>query len=101
MSDERLHQRIYDGNRAKEVLENEAFAKAFEDIESEVVEAWKKSPARDEEGREKLWQYLTLLGKVKTQLEASMRDGQLAELDLNHQRTLKERVMDGWHSLTE
>lgn len=99
--DERLQQRIYDANRAREVLENEAFSGAFEAIESEVIEEWKKSPARDAEGREKLWTYLTLLKKVRMQLEATMKDGQIAELDLNHNRSLRQRVKDGWDSLTE
>ena len=99
--DDRLQKRVYDGNRAREVLENEAFEGAFVAIEQELTEAWKKSPARDEAGRQKIWEYLTLLKKVRTHLEATLQDGKVAELDLNHRRTLKERVRDGWNSFNE
>jgi hypothetical protein len=99
--DSRLQQRIYDGNRAKEVLENEVFQGAFLAIELEMTETWKKSPARDAEGREKIWQYLMLLQKVKTHLEATMQDGKVADLDLEHRRTVAQRLRDGWNSFSE
>jgi len=99
--DDRLQKRVYEGNRAREVLENEAFDGAFNAIELELVEAWKTSPARDEAGRQEIWKYLTLLKKVKTQLESTLQDGKVAELDLNHRRTLAQRVRDGWDSLVE
>ena len=60
-----LEQRLYEGDRAREVLENEAFIAAFDATEKEVIEQWTNSPARDVEGREKLWQYLMILRKVK------------------------------------
>lgn len=87
-----IEQRIYDANRAKEVLENEAFIAAFADTENEVIEQWKNSPARDNEGREKLWAYLSLLRKIKAHLTTSLETGRLAELDLRHKQTLAERA---------
>jgi len=95
-----LEQRLYNGDRAREVLENEEFIAAFEAIEQELLETWKHSPARDPDGREKLWAYLHLLTKVKTQLTQTLETGKLAKLELEHQRTLKERMRDGWRSLT-
>lgn len=89
-----VEQRIYDGNRAKEILENEVFQQVFNDIESEIWEAWKKAPLKDVEGREKLHQYLTMLGKVKTQLESILESGKLSELDVNHHRSMAERAKD-------
>lgn len=83
-----IEQRVYDGNRAKEVLENEVFQAVFADIEKEVTESWMNSPARDVEGREKLWQYLTLLKKVKAHLTTTMETGKLAQIDLQHKQTL-------------
>ena len=95
-----LEQRLYNGDRAREVLENEEFVAAFGAIETELIEAWKTSPARDLEGREKLWAYLHLLSKLKTQLTQTMETGKLAKLDLEHQRTVRQRIKDGWGSLT-
>lgn len=88
-----LEERIYDGARAKEVLDNEAFAQAFADIEGEYTEAWKKSPVRDAEAREKLYLTIKLLHKLKTTLEASLTDGKLAKVDLEHLQE-KQSLLD-------
>lgn len=90
-----IEQRIYDANRAKEVLENEAFNAAFDDTEKEIIEQWTNSPARDSEGREKLHTYLMLLRKVKAHLSYSLETGKLAKLDLEHleqKKSLKEQI---------
>lgn len=96
-----IEQRIYEGNRAQEVLENEVFQQVFADIEQEYTEAWKNSPARDAEGREKLWTYISLIRKLKAQMVTTMETGKLAKLDLEHQRKIQDRLRDGWRSLTE
>ena len=87
-----IEQRIYDANRAKEVLENDAFIAAFDDTEQEILDQWTNSPARDKEGRETLWNYLMLLRKVKAHLTYSLDSGKLATLDLEHKKTLAERI---------
>ena len=87
-----LEQRLHAGSRAKEVLENEAFVEAFEAIEKEVIEQWTNSPARDQEGREKLWSYLHLLKKVRTHLTSTLETGKLAQIELQHQQSLRERA---------
>lgn len=79
-------QRVYDGDQAKLVLENEAFQQAMADIESEITEQWKQSPARDPEGREKLWQLLKLAGKLRSNLQTRLETGLLARLELDHQQ---------------
>ena len=89
-----ITERIYNGDRANEVLDNEAFTAAFVDIEREILDQWKQSPARDQEGREKLWLMLSLLSKLKTTLESSISTGKLAKIELKHQRNLAERVKD-------
>lgn len=96
-----IEQRIYEGDRAKEVLENEAFQSAFDAIEKEVIDKWTESPARDAEGREKLWQYLMLLRKVRTHLQSTLETGKLAKLDLQHKQNLLDRMKDGVSSLIE
>lgn len=82
---ETLEQRMMQGEQARQVLENPAFAKAFDDIEKEHVEAWKNSPARDPEGRETLWMTVKLLHKLKSTLESAMTDGKMANVQLEHQ----------------
>ncbi len=90
MSQTTLEQRLFLGDRAREVLENEAFIAAFEATEKEVIEQWTSSPARDAEGREKLWQYLMLLRKVKANLQSTLETGKLAQLELQHQQKMEE-----------
>lgn len=91
---ETLEQRMRQGEQARQVLENPAFAKAFDDIEKEHVEAWKNSPARDPDGRETLWMTVKLLHKLRSTLESAMTDGKLANVELEHQNNLltKERA---------
>lgn len=87
-----LEERIYDGNRAKECLENEAFNWAFDAIEQELTTAWRTSPARDEAGREKIYLTLQLLTKLKATLTSSLETGKLAEVERIHQQTMADRA---------
>lgn len=87
-----IEERIYDGNRARECLENEQFVWAFESIEQELTEAWRKSPARDAEAREKIYLTLQLLTKLKAALTSSLETGKLAEADRIYQQSLMDRV---------
>lgn len=91
MSDE---QRLSKGNRAREVLENEEFQAAFEAIEQELTNAWKTSPQRDRTGREHLFLCLTMLEKVKAGLTQTMESGKLAQLELQHLKTVADRTKD-------
>jgi hypothetical protein len=91
MTDE---QRLALGNRAKEVLDNEAFTAAFNEIEQELTQAWKTSPQRDSEGRERLFLALTMLAKVKASLTTTMETGKLALMELEHKKTLAQRAKE-------
>ena len=90
-----IENRIYNGNRAKEVLENEAFLAVFADIEEELTTAWKTSPQRDAEGREKIHLALTMLHKLKACLHTSLDTGKMAVLDLQHKQSMADRAK-GW-----
>jgi hypothetical protein len=89
-----LNQRIYDADQAKLVLENEAFQRAFEDIKQEITEQWMQSPARDEAGRQSLWQMLKMLEKVRLCLQASLDSGKLAAKELEYQNSLAKKVKE-------
>jgi hypothetical protein len=85
-------QAVYLSNRALEVLENEAYVNAFVAIEEELILQWKNSPARDADGREKLWLMLAMLQKVQNCLQATLDGGKLAKKELEHRQTLKDRA---------
>jgi hypothetical protein len=61
------------------LLENEHVEDAFAELEASYIAAWKVTPARDAEGREKLWQAVQIVGKVKSHLQAIAANGRLAE----------------------
>lgn len=86
-----LEERLHAGSRAKEVLENEQFQAAFQAIETEIITQWKNSPARDRDGRESLWTYLSLLNKVQAHLKSVMETGKLAELEREHKLGVMQR----------
>ena len=80
------------GQRAAEVLSNEAYQAAFTQINDEIYEQWKNAPARDTDGRERLWLMQSLLAKLQGTLEAAVQGGHKAKLDLQHKQTLLERM---------
>lgn len=94
-------QEAYNGSRAREILDNEVFQQAFDAIETELIERWKNSPARDQDGREKLWMYLHIHRQVRENLVRTMEGGKLAEMNLEHKRSLKERLTTGFSSVRE
>lgn len=89
-----LEQRIYDGDQAKEVLANPAFAQAFEDIKQEYINVWMNSPARDEEAREKLYLMVRLTCKLEETLKGMMADGKMARVQVEYEadRLAKDRA---------
>ena len=88
----KIEERIYNGDRAREVLENEVFTAALADIKQEVIGQWQQSPARDSEGREKLWNLLKMAEKLEAMLITTMETGKLAKLDLEHKQSLSDRA---------
>ena len=99
-----LTDRIGTGLDADGVLTSAAFALAFEQIELELTEAWKRSPARDAEGREKIHLALNQLLTVRTKLEAMIQDGNMAQRrleELNKPKSSFERLKDSMTSWAE
>lgn len=88
-----IDERIYDAAKAHEVLENPAFAGAFEAIKQEYLDAWKNSPARDAEGRESLFLMYRLTEKLQATLTGMIADGKQAQIHREHEesRLAKQR----------
>lgn len=99
-----LQDRIGTGLDAEGVITSPAFALAFEQIETELTEAWKRSPQRDADGRERIHLALNLLLKVRTKLESMVQDGKLAQSrleELNKPKSSFERLRDSMTSWAE
>lgn len=69
-------------HQAERLLNDPLFQEAFAVVEAEYLDGWRNSPARDTEGRERLWLMLKLLGKVRGHLQTVMETGKLAEKQL-------------------
>lgn len=85
-----IEDRMHNAEQAQKVLDNPAFAAAFDAMKLEIIETWTNSPAKDPEGREKLWQLLKLLDKLQLTLRTTIDTGKLAKMELNHKRTVAQ-----------
>jgi hypothetical protein len=88
-----IERRLSDGARAGEILENEQFNAAFDAVEKDLVETWMNSKDEAQADRERCWSHLMLLRKVKAQLVSTLETGKLARIELNHRRTISERLL--------
>jgi hypothetical protein len=80
---DKLQAAVDRGQRAKTLLENELLQEAFRKLEDDYTAAWKTWPAADTAGRERLWQAVNVLGKVRDHLGRVVADGKLAERELS------------------
>ena len=64
---------------AQAQLELERVGGAFDALKAVYHELWENSAPRDVEGRENLHKCVTMVGKVKSHLEAIVANGRLAE----------------------
>jgi hypothetical protein len=83
MSEDKLQTSIARGARAEALLKNELLQEAFVVLERDYIEAWKISPARDADGRERLWQAVNIVGKVRDHIVKVINDGKLSQRHLN------------------
>lgn len=83
MSEDKLQTSIARGARADALLKNELLQEAFVVLERDYIEAWKISPARDTDGRERLWQAVNIVGKVRDHIVKVVNDGKLSQRHLN------------------
>ena len=83
MSEDKLQAAIARAARAQALLENELLQEAFKALEDDYVAAWKTWAAADTAGRERLWQAVNVLGKVRDHLARVVADGRLAQRELS------------------
>ena len=92
MSDIKLSQELGRAAEAQEILSNPIFADAIEKLKLAYTDAWLNSPARDEEGREKIYQFMQALKSVEEHLVSVVQTGELAKAQLDELRTRKRLI---------
>jgi hypothetical protein len=70
------------GENARRILDDPLFIEAVETIRKEIEEQWQKSPARDTEGRERLYLAHKMLDKIEGHLQTVLASGKLAQATL-------------------
>jgi len=83
MNEDKLQTSITRGARAEALLKNELLQEALVTLERDYIEAWKTSSARDTDGRERLWQAVNIVGKVRDHIVKVVNDGKLSQRQLN------------------
>lgn len=85
--------------QAQELAEHPLFKEALTAYRERLMQEWSESPARDTEGREKLWLMQKTVAVVESHLKQLMETGKLASLQLEQRRTLAQRAKEsllGW-----
>ena len=85
--------------QAQELAENPLFKESLATYRERLMTQWAESPARDTEGREKLWLMLKTAEAVERHLVELMETGKLASIQLEQRRSLAERAKDAWKNL--
>ncbi len=79
---DKLEDEINRGQKAAQILAEPLVKEAFDVLKQECYDQWAKSPARDAEGREKLWLMLKSAERVEAHLRSLLETGKLAEATL-------------------
>ena len=77
--------------RAEALLQDEILQEAFVRLEQRYIEEWRVSQFRDTDARERLWQAVNILGKVKDHLAKILRDGKLAQREIDQLAERRKR----------
>jgi hypothetical protein len=87
-----LAKRVDKAREAEGILTNPVVADAFAKVEAAYTLAWRQSPAADSEAREKCYFALNALIDVKAEIARAIRDGRVADLEIQDLET--ERVKE-------
>ncbi len=69
--------------RADALLRDELLIEAFAALDRDYIKAWRETAARDTDARERLWQAVQVVAKVRDHLGHALNNGKLAQRELN------------------
>jgi hypothetical protein len=82
MNERKLQDSVARGARADLLLNDELLKEAFAQIERDYIDVWRRSSPRDTDDRERLWQAVNIVGKVRDHLVKVVNDGKFAQREL-------------------
>lgn len=90
--DGRLLAEMERARQAQELAEHPIFKEALEQYRQRLNDEWAASPARDIEGRERLWLMSKTISVVEGHLKELMETGKLASIQWEQKLTLAQRA---------
>ena len=71
------------GNKADSLLKNAVFIEVFDNLEKQFLDAWKNSPLKDNEERERIYYLYQSLQALKSGIENVSANGRIAKAQLD------------------
>lgn len=80
--------------QAKQLIEHPLFKEAFEKLEAEMMVRWRSTGTAESHTlvRERLWQAVNILGKVREAFEQAIENGKMAEAILRDIEGKRQRA---------
>ncbi|HLH96431.1 MAG TPA: hypothetical protein VKW08_15050 [Xanthobacteraceae bacterium] len=77
--------------RAEALIADELLQQAFARLEERYIEEWRITQFRDTDARERLWQAVNVVRKVKDHLARIVGDGKLAQREIDELAQRRKR----------
>lgn len=84
-----LDEEVLAGRDAQYLLDHPIYIETMSKIRSAIRDEWERSPARDTDGREKLWLMLKLIDRIDGQIKSVATTGELAGRMLEEEKRRK------------
>jgi hypothetical protein len=92
MTDEfKLHRDKDRGAKAEALLRNDLLIEAFAALDAEYVKAWRLTHINDVNARERLFQAVQIVAKIKDHLGKVLNNGKLAQRELDELEARRKR----------
>ena len=72
--------------QAQDIVEHPLYQEAVETYRHRLMDEWVASPARDQEGREKIWLMIKTAEAVERHLKEIMETGKLATIQMDRRK---------------
>lgn len=78
------------GEQARQLLQNELYVDAIEQVKQGIIDKWQQAPLRDREGHHELKLMLKLLGDLTGYIQTTMETGKMAQIQLETERRMTQ-----------
>lgn len=92
---EKLEDEVRAGQDATYLIEHPIYTGTINKLRSDIEREWRHSPARDADGRERLWVMLKLLERVDQHIKSIAQTGKLAAGQLAKVKSERDSVLSG------